>query len=147
MNPEQALREFHEFFGLPARDEVQGSLPQEELDLRRNLIEEEFDETMDEIRDMEFGFGNVAKLYKELADLVYVCYGLDQHLGSKLPEVFAEVHRSNMTKLWSCWDCDGLGKAHCICEGTGKRVKYRDDGKVLKPPTYEAPDIEKVINS
>lgn len=164
MKPEQALREFHEFFGLPARDQP-SVIHGDELRLRQTLLEEEFDELSDDLWELgdvayegtkEDSLAVLAKVYKELADLVYVAYGLDQHLGSKLSAVFTEVHRSNMTKLWDCWECNGRGiepdasyvyAVECSgCNGTGKRPKYREDGKVLKPPTYEDPNIEKVIN-
>lgn len=148
VSPSAALREFHEFFGLPARDELT-EIQGDELALRVRLIDEEYEELDDELAFLAQNVGDLANVYKELADLVYVAYGLDQHLGSKLDEVFQEVHRSNMTKLWKCEVCEGAGEIAdhpCYpCEGTGKVVKYREDGKVMKPPTYEPPDIYKVI--
>ncbi len=148
--PSEALREFHEFFGLPARDEAT-TIFGDELRLRRKLLEEEYDELSDEL-DYETEM-QLDLVYKELADLVYVAYGLDQHLGSKLDAVFEAVHRSNMTKLWDCDSCtdgeywiDGTMYDCSECKGTGKMVRYREDGKVLKPPTYEPPDIQKVIS-
>lgn len=143
MHPEQALREFHEFFGLPARDEL--TVPDDdEMSLRRTLIDEEWEELDYELALLQEEHPNakLAKIYKELADLVYVVYGLDQHLGSKLSQVFERVHASNMTKLWDCWDCDGSGCASCK---EGKRVKYREDGKVMKSPTYQPPDLSDII--
>lgn len=161
MKPEDALREFHEFFGLPARDTL-GVIYGDELRLRQTLLEEEFDELQEELWNLEdaaystkeASFATLARVYKELADLIYVAYGLDQHLGSKLPEVFSEVHRANMTKLWDCDDClgsgdywiDGLVYRCDSCHGTGKMIRRREDGKILKPPTYEPPDIERILN-
>jgi len=144
-----ALAQFHEFFGF---DDPAGS-PR----LRLTLINEEHAELVEELRaawtnGLEY---DKRKVYKEAADLVYVLYGLDVHLGGYLDRVFEEVHRSNMTKLWVCDLCNGSGcneipypdaeKDSCTCcrqcEGRGHVVKKRDDGKILKPPTYSPPDL------
>ena len=101
---------------------------------------------------------DLAHTYKEAADLIYVIFGWDQHAGNLLQQVIAEVHRSNMTKLWPCDECAGTGHTDTpwlpptyesfgceACHGTGKVAKYREDGKVLKPPTYEPPNITAII--
>ncbi len=62
-------------------------------------------------------------LAKELADLLYVVYGTADLLDIPLEAVFAEVHRSNMTKV-----VDG-------------QVIRREDGKILKPDTYREADV------
>lgn len=49
-------------------------------------------------------------------------------MGSQMQDVFDEVHRSNMSKVFP--------------DGT---VKYREDGKVLKPDTYSKADIKSVL--
>lgn len=71
---------------------------------------------------------NKAQLAKELADLLYVIYGTAEELEIPIYDVFAAVHDSNMSKVWD----DG-------------EVHYNEYGKVLKPPTYKAPDIMSVI--
>ncbi|MFJ9179651.1 MazG nucleotide pyrophosphohydrolase domain-containing protein [Streptomyces sp. NPDC102360] len=65
---------------------------------------------------------------KELADVLYVTYGAADALKIDLPSVFAEVHRSNMSKL----DADG-------------RVLRRADGKVLKGPSYQPPTLDGIV--
>lgn len=45
-----------------------------------------------------------------------------------LDRVFAEVHRSNMSKL-----------------GPDGKPLLRNDGKIMKPPTFSKPDIAKVL--
>lgn len=62
-------------------------------------------------------------LAKELADVLYVVYGTADLLEIPLEAVFAEVHRSNMSKV-----VDG-------------KVIRREDGKVLKPATYREADV------
>lgn len=121
----RALREFHETFdgenhqlSTDARA-LEGDL----LELRKTLLREEFEELMEALDE-----GDVAHAYKEAADLKYVLYGLDVHMGQRLDAVFEEVHKSNMSKVWD----DG-------------KVHRREDGKILKPPTYVAPDLEKCL--
>lgn len=89
-------------------------------DLRAKLIEEEFNEAMDEIYDPE---PDKKRLAKELADLLYVTYGAADAFGIPIDTVFREVHRSNMSKLVD-----------------GKVVKNKD-GKVMKGPNYSPADL------
>jgi predicted HAD superfamily Cof-like phosphohydrolase len=90
--------------------------------LRRKLLKEEVEEYFDgeDKDDLE----NVAK---ELADIIYIVCGTAASYGIPLDRVFNEVHRSNMEKL-----VDG-------------KVVRRDDGKILKPEGWTAPDIKSVL--
>jgi predicted HAD superfamily Cof-like phosphohydrolase len=63
-------------------------------------------------------------LAKELADVLYVVYGTADLLDIPLEAVFAEVHRSNMSKI-----------------GLNGEVIRREDGKILKPDSYRPADI------
>ena len=67
-----------------------------------------------------------AKMLKELADLQYVLSGMVVALGLPMQEVFARVHRSNMSKLVN-----------------GKVLK-RADGKFLKGPNYQPPYLQDI---
>lgn len=66
-----------------------------------------------------------------LADIHYVLMGtvLEFGLQDKYPEIFREVHRSNMSKL----------------DENGKPL-YREDGKVIKSNLYTKPKIEEILN-
>jgi predicted HAD superfamily Cof-like phosphohydrolase len=90
--------------------------------LRRKLLKEEVEEYFEgeDKDDLE----NVAK---ELADIIYIVCGTAASYGIPLDRVFNEVHRSNMEKL-----VDG-------------KVVRRDDGKILKPEGWTAPDIKSVL--
>lgn len=57
-----------------------------------------------------------------LGDLAYVVAGAAVTWGIPLGEVFQEIHRSNMTK---------------------SRANVRADGKILKGPEYDPPDLKK----
>lgn len=65
-----------------------------------------------------------------IGDLLYVVYGAALTFGLPAREVFAEVHRSNTTKL----DDDGnpIG---------------RHGGKITKGPNYSAPELLGVLRS
>jgi len=89
--------------------------------MRFRLIEEEFKEFSLEDTDL------VAAL-KELADLVYVCYGYAATFGWDLDEAVKRVHASNMSKL-----------------GDDGKPIYREDGKVLKSSNYKKPDLTDLV--
>lgn len=133
------VREFHEAMGIPAYDKP--GLPDlKRVMLRSRLIEEEFKEVQDELDRITIRlktgsytrvaqvYEDIARLAKELSDLRYVCWGTDLEFGIPSAAVDAEVHRSNMSKLWP----DG-------------KARHRHDGKVLKPPTYSEADIMTVL--
>lgn len=113
----EMVRDFHDKMEMPS-----GVFPPGKAlrDLRAKLVEEEFNELMDEIFDPE---PDKKKIAKEIADLLYVTYGMADALGIPIDTVFAEVHRSNMSKLVD-----------------GRPVK-RPDGKVLKGGNYKPADL------
>jgi predicted HAD superfamily Cof-like phosphohydrolase len=117
------VKEFHRTFGLPCPNKI--TIPDyETLILRCKLIDEETKEFKNAL-DNE----TIYEVAKELADALYVWYGAAVTLGIDIDAVFAEVHRSNMTKL----DENG-------------QVIRRADGKVLKSKLYEKADIRKVLD-
>lgn len=132
-SPYEMLKEWH-----TVMDPENGSLDDVELvNLRWDLIAEEFDEVYDELYpDSDFWDEKTfkiiekdidpKKLTKELADLMYVVIGCAVKFNLPLEEVFAEVHKSNMTKV----NPDGT-------------INRRADGKILKPATYKAPDLNR----
>ena len=91
--------------------------------LRLDLIEEE----VQELRD-GFGRSSLLEVADALTDILYVVYGAGHAFGIDLDDCFHEVHRSNMTKL-----------------GEDGRPLYREDGKVMKGPNYEEPDLDQFI--
>lgn len=95
---------------------------EEVIDLREYLIEEELTEF--QTANEEF---NIVEVADALADLLYVVYGAGHAYGIDLDKVFQEVHRSNMTKL-----VNGVAVKNAM-------------GKIQKPPTYDPPNIKKVL--
>ena len=100
------------------------TLPSKEVqDLRVELIEEELQELKDAIAD-----GDLVEIADALTDILYVTYGAGHSFGVPLDICFAEVQRSNMSKL-----------------GADGQPIYRDDGKILKGPNYSEPDIKSCL--
>ncbi len=120
----ELVQEFHEALGRPMPDKP--ALPHDNdsghelIGLRLDLIleeERELTEALDE-RD-------IVKVADALADLLYVVYGAGVEFGIPMDKVFAEVHRSNMTKV--------------------RNPKFREDGKLLKGDGFEPPNIEPLL--
>jgi len=63
---------------------------------------------------------NMVTAIDALCDLLYVTFGAAVAFGVDLSPFFEEVHRSNMTKVGG---------------------PVREDGKVLKPDTYDPPNL------
>ena len=97
--------------------------------LQRRLIVEEFKEFLEAEQQLIMGLTiNSAECLKELADLVYVCYQYAANLGWDLDEALDRVHESNMSKL----------------DDNGNPI-YREDGKVLKGPNYQPPNLTDLV--
>lgn len=114
MSPEQRMvKEFHEKYDLPRA--AAPIMPNVKDRLRRvRLIVTESAEFL-EAADR----GDFVEMVDALADILVVTYGTAVEMGVDLEPVFAEVHRSNMSKN------GGLDPG----------------GKVLKGPAFSPPDI------
>ena len=88
--------------------------------LRLVLLKEEYAEVL--------AATDAENLLKELADLVYVTFGYAATFGWNLDEAVRRVHASNMSKL-----------------GDDGKPIYRKDGKVMKGPNYQAPDLTDLV--
>ncbi len=131
----ELVREFHEKFSLVPKPTQPSTLNLTEalIRLRVKLLDEEFNELVDEFYSYEDEYCesfkktddiDQTKVAKELADLLYVTYGFFDELGINADEVFRRVHESNMSKL----DKDG-------------NVLRREDGKILKSDLYQEPTL------
>lgn len=127
------VKRFHEAFNCP-QDQSKPSL--ELIQLRRKLIEEEFNEVKEalnnltwvsELEPKKLPMAMVA-LFKELEDLLAVTYGTGDAFGLPMDEGFNRVHGSNMSKL-----------------GEDGKPIYREDGKVLKGPNYKEAELFDLI--
>lgn len=122
IDPYNLVLEFHSLFGLPVLGSPQ--FPESaRRELRIKLIKEELEEFL-----VAEGANDLIEVADALADLVYVIYGAALEYGIDLRKVLKEVHRSNMSKVFP----DGS-------------VRYREDGKVLKPDSYSPADLKSVL--
>lgn len=113
-NAQAQVREWHRRMG----DDFPhpGSDP---INIRRNrtlrvrLLQEELDELVDALMD-----DDPVEVIDAICDLLFVLYGAADTWGIDVEPYFNEVVRSNFTKVGGA---------------------VREDGKRLKPPTYEPP--------
>lgn len=125
-NQLSAVELFHNVF-----NEKNGTEPQlineETFLLRHKLMQEENNEYLEACQK-----GDIVEVADALGDQLYILCGtiLKHGLQSKIEEVFAEIQRSNMSKLGE----------------DGKPIR-REDGKILKGNSYTRPDIKKILQS
>jgi len=133
------VKEFMETFGHPVLDKPTEIGDAAWLHMRLELIREELGELYEAcgyetaewlevvpVRQMDRM--DLVATADALGDLEYVVNGMALGTGIPLPEVVAEIHRSNMTKL-----------------GEDGKPIFREDGKILKGPHYEVPNLEPVL--
>ena len=124
------VNSWHRAFGVP-QDRPLDHTAEDLLELRLNLIREEFEEVVKALADVtnsQYTDASKTALLKELCDLCVVAIGTADTFGMDFDGAFREVMRSNMSKL-----------------GPSGEVLRRDDGKVLKGPNYRAPDLSAFI--
>ena len=100
-------------------------------DMQVELIREEALEFMHASHELYADPENTKRreeLVKELADVVFVCYQFAAAFNIDLDKAMTLVFESNMSKL----------------DKQGKPI-FRADGKVLKSPDYQPPDLSTCI--
>jgi predicted HAD superfamily Cof-like phosphohydrolase len=124
MNPIVAsLLEFNQAFDIPKLDSPDIG-PEELIELRIKLLREEVEEYAEAARA-----GDLVEVIDALADIGYILGGtiLNHGMQNIYDDAFDEVHRSNMAKL-----VDG-------------KVLRREDGKVMKPQGWTAPQLAQFV--
>ena len=125
----EEAKAFREAFGqelLPSISRF-GFIKKQLWDMQLSLINEEAVEFIEAAREL---FNDPEEprlrehLVKELSDLVFVCYQFAATYNIDLDKAMALVFQSNMSKL----------------DEQGKPI-YRADGKVLKGPNYQEPNL------
>ena len=120
------VENFMRVFNQEVKDEVDWP-DAETMELRIDLIEEELGELKDAILSAD---GTLVDVADALTDLLYVVYGAGHSFGIDLDKCFAEVHRSNMSKL-----------------GEDGKPIYREDGKVLKGKNFSEPNLKGIVST
>ena len=126
-------RIFRETFKQECLDNIaiQGFIKKKLWDMQLDLIKEEaseFFEASDELMDSPDDMDKRINLVKELSDLVFVCYQFAAAFNIDLDEAMSRVFESNMSKL----------------DKNGQAI-FREDGKVLKGPNYQKPDLSPCV--
>ena len=118
----EKVKEFMITFGQEVKNNAE--FPNKKIvDLRKKLIDEEFNELKDAIKE-----NNLIEVADALTDILVVTYGAGVAFGIDLDKCFKEVHRSNMSKL----------------SKDGKPI-YNEFGKVMKGPNYFKPNLKQYL--
>ena len=92
---------------------------------RFNLMAEENEEYFEAAQS-----DDLVEVADALGDMLYILCGtiIEHGMQDKIEDVFNEIQRSNMSKL-----------------GADGKPIYREDGKVLKGPSYFKPNIKEIL--
>ena len=106
--------------------------------LRYRLIDEEAQELAEATNTKEY--------LDAVGDLLYVVYGAALAAGFSPHQVdatFVEIHRSNMSKVWTDDEIDSI-PADCRSTrvGDNRHIVRRSDGKIVKSPSYSPARLE-----
>lgn len=119
----QAVAAFHSAFGLGISPKPTAQLDADLVKLRFNLMKEENEEYLEAALT-----NDLVEVADALGDMLYILCGtmLEHGMQDKIEAVFEEIQCSNMSKL-----------------GADGKPVYREDGKVMKGPNYQKPDLNK----
>ena len=119
----EKVKEFMTTFGQEVKNKAE--FPNEKIvELRKKLIDEEFNELKDAINE-----NDLIEVADALTDILVVTYGAGVAFGIDLDKCFDEVQNSNMSKL-----------------GENGEPIYNESGKVMKGPNYFKPDLSKFVS-
>lgn len=118
-----AVKNFHDTFGLNYNDSPTVDLEKKIIDLRFNLMKEENEEYIEAARN-----NDIIEVADALGDMLYILCGtiIEHGMSEIIEDIFNEIQKSNMSKL-----------------GADGKPIYRDDGKVMKGPNYFKPNFTK----
>jgi len=118
-----AVKDFHDTFGLNYNDSPTVDLGKKIIELRFNLMKEENEEYIEAARN-----NDIIEIADALGDMLYILCGtiIEHGMSDIIEDVFDEIQKSNMSKL-----------------GADGKPIYRDDGKVMKGPNYFKPNFTK----
>lgn len=121
-----AVHQFHTAFGLGIKETPTADLGIKKNLLRYELMREENEEYLEAANN-----NDLVEVADALGDMLYILCGtiIEHGMQHKIEEVFNEIQRSNMSKL-----------------GADGKPIFREDGKVLKGPSYFKPDLQKILD-
>lgn len=120
-----AVKEFHTAFKIGHSDIPVANLGDAKNILRFNLMKEENEEYLEAVQN-----NDLVEIADALGDMLYILCGtiIEHGLQDKIEAVFDEIQRSNMSKL-----------------GADGNPIYREDGKVMKGPSYFKPNFSTIL--
>ena len=121
-----AVKDFHDTFGLNYNDSPTVDLGKKIIELRFNLMKEENEEYIEAARN-----NDIIEVADALGDMLYILCGtiIEHGMSDIIEDVFDEIQKSNMSKL-----------------GSDGEPIYREDGKVMKGPNYFKPNFSKFFS-
>ena len=121
-----AVKDFHDTFGLNYNDSPTVDLEKKIIELRYNLMKEENEEYIEAARK-----NDIIEVADALGDMLYILCGtiIEHGMSDIIEDVFDEIQKSNMSKL-----------------GADGKPIYREDGKVMKGPNYFKPNFSKFFS-
>ena len=121
-----AVKDFHDTFGLSYNDSPTVALGKKIIELRYNLMKEENEEYIEAARN-----NDIIEVADALGDMLYILCGtiIEHGMSDIIEDVFDEIQKSNMSKL-----------------GANGKPIYREDGKVMKGPNYFKPNFKKFFS-
>lgn len=122
----EKVRKFCKICDYPVRDSPGFPVPDVQIQCMDLLKEEvkEFIEAHGVCRES----GDIIEIADALGDILYSVIFAALSYGIPLPEVFDEIHKSNMTKLWS--------------DGKPRKRKFN---RLEKGPNYKPPQLGKIL--
>ena len=121
-----AVKDFHDTFGLSYNDSPTVDLEKKIIELRYNLMKEENEEYIEAARKKD-----IIEVADALGDMLYILCGtiIEHGMSDIIEDIFDEIQKSNMSKL-----------------GADGKPIYREDGKVMKGPNYFRPNFTKFFS-
>ena len=121
-----AVKDFHDKFGLSYNHSPTVELEKKIIELRFNLMKEENEEYIEAARN-----NDITEVADALGDMLYILCGtiIEHGMSDIIEDIFDEIQKSNMSKL-----------------GADGKPIYREDGKVMKGPNYFKPNFTKFFS-
>lgn len=123
----ESVHKFHTAFKLGKNSKPVAHITERRNKLRYELMKEENEEYLEAAQN-----DDLVEVADALGDMLYILCGtiIEHGMQDVIEDVFDEIQRSNMSKLGE----DGL-------------PIYREDGKVLKGPSYSKPNFDKILKN
>ena len=100
-----------------------------------------------EVRAVPGAQPDLIEMVDGLGDIKYVQEGAAVSLGVDMEPIDTEVHRSNMSKFWKKSELDKVPEDCTVTAvGINMFVVKRSDGKVIKSPSFSAPDFRPILD-